>query len=61
MQDSFKKVPSWLEEIDKVLDHKNAKLLVGNKSDLERERSVSYEKAMVSLCHHFTKNVCFAI
>ena len=42
-QDSFDNVQSWLKEIDRNAGENCRKLLIGNKSDLERQRQVSYE------------------
>ena len=42
---SFENIKSWLTESEKFADNCVAKILVGNKKDLEDMRSVSYEKA----------------
>jgi GTPase SAR1 family protein len=47
---SFKEVPFWYEELRKH-NRSCRVILVGNKSDLESERQVSYERAV-----QFTKD-----
>ena len=46
-QVTFSNVKQWLEEISRYASQTVAKLLVGNKSDLEGERVVSYQQAKV--------------
>lgn len=46
-QESFNNVKQWLSEIDRYASDNVNKLLVGNKSDLEDNRVVSYDTAKV--------------
>lgn len=46
-QESFNNVKQWLSEIDRYASENVNKLLVGNKSDLEDNRAVSYDTAKV--------------
>ena len=41
---SFQDIENWLEEIQKHASPNVAKLLVGNKCDLENERAVSVQE-----------------
>ena len=44
--DSFNKIPNWLNELENKSNNKDrlmVKILIGNKSDLEDERAISYE------------------
>ena len=43
--ESFGNVKQWLHEIDRYASEEVKKLMVGNKSDLEDKRVVSFEKA----------------
>ena len=42
--DSFENLNSWLIEIEKNASKNVYKILIGNKSDLEEKREVSYEQ-----------------
>ena len=44
-QDSFDSIKIWLAEIDRYASENVDKLLVGNKSDLEEKREVSFDMA----------------
>ena len=44
-KDSFDEMESWLEEVNKHTDENLVRLLIGNKSDLDDNREVSYEDA----------------
>ncbi|TMX02158.1 hypothetical protein EJD97_022498 [Solanum chilense] len=44
-QESFNNVKQWLSEIDRYASENVNKLLVGNKSDLNDNRAVSYDTA----------------
>merc|ERR1712100_792056 len=44
-QESFENVKHWLQEIDKYANEGVMKLLVGNKSDLQSKKVVSYDEA----------------
>ena len=46
-QVTFTNVKQWLEEIARYASQTVAKLLVGNKSDLEADRTVPYQTAKV--------------
>jgi hypothetical protein len=35
-------VQTWLEEIEKYIDEKTKKIIIGNKCDLEERREVSF-------------------
>lgn len=50
MQDSFKNVSKWLEDIDHYSNEKVYKVLVGNKADLHPKRAVDYAEAKVRYC-----------
>lgn len=41
---SFKDVETWLAEVDKFANDNVVKLLVGNKCDMEQQRSVTYDE-----------------
>lgn len=41
---SFKDIENWLAEVDKFANDNVVKLLVGNKSDLESQRAVTYDE-----------------
>lgn len=41
---SFKDIENWLSEVEKFANENVIKLLVGNKSDLESQRQVSFEE-----------------
>ena len=43
-EQSFKDLDNWLNEVEKHASSNVAKLLVGNKSDLEKDRRVSFEQ-----------------
>lgn len=43
---SYENVKNWLEEIDKFVDEKTKKYIIGNKCDLEERRQVSTEEAL---------------
>ena len=42
---SFDNVRTWLEEIEKYVEEKTKKYIVGNKNDLEERRQVKTEEA----------------
>jgi Ras-related protein Rab-1A len=42
---SFDNVKNWLEEIEKYVEEKTKKYIVGNKNDLEERRQVKAEEA----------------
>ena len=42
---TFESIGKWLQEVRDHADEKVAIILVGNKSDLEKQRQVSYEEA----------------
>lgn len=48
-QESFNNVKQWLSEIDRYASENVNKLLVGNKSDLNDNRAVSYDTAKVKI------------
>lgn len=50
LQDSFKNVSKWLEDIDHYSNEKVYKVLVGNKADLHPKRAVDYAEAKVRYC-----------
>ena len=37
---------SWIAEIEKYVDEKTIKFVVGNKNDLEEKRQVTHEEAI---------------
>eukprot|EP00826_Nyctotherus_ovalis_P011309 TRINITY_DN12950_c0_g1_i10.p1 TRINITY_DN12950_c0_g1~~TRINITY_DN12950_c0_g1_i10.p1 ORF type:complete len:124 (+),score=32.88 TRINITY_DN12950_c0_g1_i10:303-674(+) len=43
---SFKDIEKWMHEVEKLAPKNVAKLLVGNKKDLEDERMVEYEEGV---------------
>ena len=43
-RDTFDNVKTWMHEIDKYATNGVCKILVGNKSDLEDQRQVSFEE-----------------
>uniref|UniRef100_A0A7S3J9M8 Ras-related protein Rab-1 n=1 Tax=Euplotes harpa TaxID=151035 RepID=A0A7S3J9M8_9SPIT len=45
-KDSFDNVRQWMQEIEKFASENVNKLLVGNKSDLEEQREVSYDEGV---------------
>lgn len=45
-QDSFRKVKSWVRELKQMRGSEIELVIVGNKTDLEEQRTVSYETAM---------------
>lgn len=45
-QDSFRKVKSWVRELKQMRGSEIELVIVGNKTDLEDQRTVSYETAM---------------
>ncbi|OXA52625.1 ras-related protein Rab-21 [Folsomia candida] len=58
-KDSFEKVKIWVKELKKMLGNEICLCIAGNKSDLERERTVSTEEAesyaaMVGATHFYT-------
>jgi Ras-related protein Rab-21 len=44
-KDSFDKVQAWVKELRTMLGSKVALVIAGNKSDLERHRTVSADEA----------------
>lgn len=44
-QDSFQKVKNWVKELRKMLGTDICLVIVGNKSDLEKDRTVEFEEA----------------
>jgi Ras-related protein Rab-1A len=44
-KESFQNIQHWLQEIDKYANEGVMKLLVGNKSDLQSKKVVSYDEA----------------
>lgn len=44
-QDSFQKVKNWVKELRKMLGTDICLVIVGNKSDLEKDRTVDLEEA----------------
>lgn len=44
-EDSFQKVKSWVKELKKMLGTDICLVIVGNKTDLEKDRNVSLEEA----------------
>ena len=51
-RDSFTAVSQWMEEIDKNASHSADKILVGNKCDDHKNRTISYEEGK-ELAEHF--------
>lgn len=47
-QESFRNLELWMEEIKRHARSDVIKILVGNKSDLEDRRKVTYEQGAVS-------------
>lgn len=45
-KDSFDNVRQWMQEIEKFASENVNKLLIGNKSDLEEQREVSYDEGV---------------
>lgn len=45
-QDSFQKVKNWVRELKKMLGTEIILTIVGNKTDLERDRQVNHEEAV---------------
>jgi Ras-related protein Rab-1A len=45
-KDSFDNVKQWMQEIEKFASENVNKLLVGNKSDLEEQRKVTYDEGV---------------
>ncbi|EDW07282.1 ras-related protein Rab-21 [Drosophila mojavensis] len=45
-QDSFQKVKSWVRELKQMRGSEIALIIVGNKTDLEEQRAISYETAL---------------
>lgn len=43
--ESFRNVPAWLSEIERYAQENVVRILVGNKSDLESKRSVTFSEA----------------
>ncbi len=48
-RESFKAVENWIAEIDKFASPHVNRILVGNKSDLNSERQITYEEGQVLL------------
>ncbi len=46
---------SWIAEIEKYVDEKTIKFVVGNKNDLEEKRQVTHEEAI-----NFSINLCYS-
>lgn len=44
-QDSFQKVKNWVKELRKMLGTDICLVIVGNKSDLENDRTVDFEES----------------
>lgn len=44
-QDSFEKVKNWVKELQKMLGNEVVLVIVGNKTDLEKDRNVNTEEA----------------
>lgn len=44
-EDSFQKVKSWVKELRKMLGNDISLVIVGNKTDREKDRHVSLEEA----------------
>lgn len=44
-QDSFQKVKNWVKELRKMLGTDICLVIVGNKSDLEKDRTVELQEA----------------
>ena len=44
-EQSFKDIPTWLEEVESHADHDVVQVIIGNKTDLEEKRQVPKEKA----------------
>lgn len=44
-EDSFQKVKSWVKELRKILGTDICLVIVGNKTDLEKDRNVTLEEA----------------
>lgn len=54
---SFDNVKTWLAEIQKYVDEKTVKFIVGNKNDLEQKRQVTENEAIqFSNLHHIQPN-----
>jgi len=45
-QDSFVKVKNWVKELKRILGDKVVLAIVGNKTDLEKDRNVPIEEAL---------------
>jgi Ras-related protein Rab-8A len=43
-EDSFKNIKYWIKNIEQYSDYKVCKILVGNKSDREEDRIISFEE-----------------
>lgn len=54
-QDSFQKVKNWVKELRKMLGTEISLIIVGNKSDLEKERHVDRDEAERCLIYIFSK------
>ena len=44
-KNSFESIQSWIKEIEQYADEQISMILIGNKSDLDERRQVSYEEA----------------
>ena len=50
--ESFKSVENWMHEIDKWASPNVNKILIGNKSDKENERQISFDEGL-NLAKHY--------
>lgn len=53
---SFDNVKVWLAEIEKYVDERTVKFIVGNKNDLEEKRQVSEEEAVQYSNYHIMQH-----
>ena len=51
-RDSFNAVHTWMSEIEKYTQDNITRILVGNKSDLENKRAVSFEEGQEMANHY---------
>ena len=51
-RDSFAKVSEWMGEVDKHANENICRILVGNKKDLDEQRTVPYQEAKELADHH---------
>ena len=51
-RDSFNSVHTWMSEVEKYTNDNITRILVGNKTDLEDKRAVSFEEGQEMANHY---------